>query len=160
MHLLRRTAHDDRNTDDENDAIDPELRLRTVRTAHSTLEESIRTEERAHRRRTMMRKRSKGFFRRGIDKKRDQGIAESQSGEQSTAPAITGLRRNIYVNVPLPQDELDSHGEPIVRYARNKIRTSSECPGGTQWRRVLTYIQSTLSLLSYLETSSNSFAGK
>ena len=70
MHLLRRTAqHDDPDIDDENAAIDPELRLRTVRTAHSTIEESIRTEERAQRRRTMMRKRSRGFFRRGADKK-------------------------------------------------------------------------------------------
>ncbi|GJE99985.1 phospholipid-transporting ATPase [Phanerochaete sordida] len=111
--------------DDENDAIDPELRLRTVRTAHSTLEESIRTEDRARRRRTMMRKRSKGFFRRGTDKKRvkDQSITESPP-EPSAAPPVTGLRRNIYVNMPLPPDELDSNGEPVVRYVRNKVRTS------------------------------------
>ena len=125
MHLLRRNAHDDPAIDDENDGIDPELRLRTVRTAHSTLEESNRAEERAQRRKTMMRKRSRNFFRRGTDKKRvkDPTIAETQPTE-SAAP--TGPRRNIYVNVPLPHSELDSHGEPIIRYARNKVRTSSE----------------------------------
>lgn len=127
MHLLRRNAHhDDPDLEDENDAIDPELRLRTVRTAHSTIEESIRTEERAMRRKTMLKKR--GFFRRGTDKKRvkDPVISETTS-ESNAAPPVHGLRRNIYVNMPLPQDELDSHGEPIVRYVRNKVRTSSEC---------------------------------
>ena len=128
MHLLRRTAHhDDPDIDDENDAIDPELRLRTVRTAHSTIEESIRTEERAMRRKTMRRK---NFFRRGTDKKRvkDPSLAEGQSPpETGAAPPVHGLRRNIYVNMPLPPDELDSKGEPIVRYVRNKVRTSSKC---------------------------------
>ena len=76
----------------------------------------------------MMRKRSKGFFRRGTDKKRvkDPTIAESPPSEPNAAPPVTGLRRNIYVNLPLPHDEVDSHGEPVVRYARNKVRTSSE----------------------------------
>ena len=124
MHLLKRTApHDDPEIEDENEAIDPQLRLRTVRTAHSTIEESIRTEDRARRRKSMRRK----FFRR--DKKRGKELSQSQepSSEPSTAPPVTGLRRNIYVNMPLPPDELDSKGEPIVRYVRNKVRTSSEC---------------------------------
>ncbi|EKM52958.1 uncharacterized protein PHACADRAFT_259127 [Phanerochaete carnosa HHB-10118-sp] len=126
MHLLRRTAqHDDPDIDDENAAIDPELRLRTVRTAHSTIEESIRTEQRTQRRRTMKRKRSMGFFRRGTDKKRvkDPSITESPP-EPGAAPPVTGVRRNIYVNMPLPPDELDHKGEPVVRYVRNKVRTS------------------------------------
>ena len=126
MHLLRRTApHDDPDIDDENEAIDPELRLRTVRTAHSTLEEASRTEERAVRRKTMRRK----FFRRGTEKKRGKELSQPQepSSEPGTAPPVTGLRRNIYVNMPLPPDELDSKGEPVVRYVRNKVRTSSEC---------------------------------
>lgn len=33
-------------------------------------------------------------------------------------------RRSVYVNLPLPSHDLDKHGEPIVRYARNKVRTS------------------------------------
>ena len=129
MHLLRRTAQDDPDIDDENDGIDPELRLRTVRTAHSTLEESNRAEERAQRRKTMMRKRSRNFFRRGTDKKRvkDPTVSEPPPTDSGGPAAPTGPRRNVYVNAPLPHSELDSHGEPIVRYARNKVRTSSEC---------------------------------
>lgn len=128
MHLLRRTAHDDPDIDDENDGIDPELRLRTVRTAHSTLEESARAEERAQRRKTMMRKRSRNFFRRGTDKKRvkDPSVSEPPPADSGGVVTPTGPRRNIYVNVPLPHSELDHNGEPIVRYARNKVRTSSE----------------------------------
>ena len=155
MHLLRRTAqHDDPDIDDENAAIDPELRLRTVRTAHSTLEESIRTEERAQRRR---RKGSKRFFRRG-DKKRakEQSIAEHPP-EPSAAPPVTGLRRNIYVNVPLPPDELDSHGEPVVRYVRNKVRTSSEYPPSLDAIRAkITAFQSTRLSLSCPGTCTSS----
>ena len=128
--LQRRPNHDDLDIDDENDAIDPELRLRTVRTAHSTLEESIRTEERARRRRSLLHKRSMKFFRR--DKKRSgkadsvKSTPEAAAGEHAAAPPITGLRRNIYVNMPLPPDELDKRSEPLVRYVRNKVRTSSE----------------------------------
>jgi phospholipid-translocating ATPase len=126
MHLLRRSAHhDDPEMDDENDAIDPELRLRTVRTAHSTIEESNRTEERAMRRKTMRKR----FFRRGGTKRgKDPSLPENTT-EASTAPPVTGLRRNIYVNMPLPTDELDSNGEPVVRYVRNKVRTSSTSSG-------------------------------
>ncbi|KAI0684455.1 phospholipid-translocating P-type ATPase [Cytidiella melzeri] len=122
MHLLRRSSDHD-SPDDENDTIDPELRLRTVRTAHSTLDESNRLEERAQRRKSI---RSRGFFRRGTEKKR-QGKAESvieSPPESGSAPPVTGLRRNIYVNIPLPPDELDPKGEPVVRYVRNKVRTS------------------------------------
>ena len=122
--LLKRANHDDLDIDDENDAIDPELRLRTVRTAHSTLEESIRTEERAHKRKSARRKRSLKFFR-----KKRSGKAESATPEApgpGTAPPVHGLRRNIYVNMDLPPDEKDRKGEPIVRYVRNKVRTSSK----------------------------------
>ena len=125
--LQRRANHDDSDIDDENDAIDPELRLRTVRTAHSTLEESMRTEDRARRRKSLLHKRSMKFFRR--DKKRSGKTDSVKSvADQSAdhAPPITGLRRNIYVNLPLPPDELDKKNEPVVRYARNKVRTSSE----------------------------------
>jgi phospholipid-translocating ATPase len=33
-------------------------------------------------------------------------------------------RRSVYVNLPLPASDLDKGGEPAVRYARNKVRTS------------------------------------
>lgn len=130
MHLLRRTHHDELDHDnDEDETIDPELRLRTVRTAHSTIEESIRTEERARRRRSVMRSKSRHFFRRGSDKKRAvKNEAPKEAPAESTAAApVTGRRRNVYVNMPLPAEEVDTHGEPVVRYHRNKVRTSSEC---------------------------------
>ncbi|TBU57250.1 phospholipid-transporting ATPase 1 [Dichomitus squalens] len=123
MSLFRRNAHpnDELDTDDEiNDGIDPELRLRTVRTAASTIAESIRQEQRAERRKSTRRKGSR-FFRRGTEKRR-QETADSDS--PATQPNIHGRRRNVYVNVPLPPDEKDNHGEPIIRYARNKVRTS------------------------------------
>ncbi|KAI0794941.1 phospholipid-translocating P-type ATPase [Abortiporus biennis] len=116
---------DDLDTDEEDqDAVDPELRLRTVRTAASTLAESIRQEERAERRKTMRKKRS--FFRRNTEKKRQkvEESATASSEAAAAAPPITGLRRNVYVNIPLPDDELDPSGEPVIRYARNKVRTS------------------------------------
>ena len=124
MSLFRRNAHpdDELDTDDEiTDAIDPELRLRTVRTAASTIAESIRQEQRAERRKSTRKKGSR-FFRRGTEKRR-QDTADSDT--PTSQPNIHGRRRNVYVNMPLPPDEQDSRGEPIVRYARNKVRTSS-----------------------------------
>ena len=38
---------------------------------------------------------------------------------------IPGQRRNIYVDHPLSAIEVDQYGEPLARYARNKVRTSS-----------------------------------
>lgn len=37
---------------------------------------------------------------------------------------VEGVRRMLYVNLPLPTTLLNSKGEPIVRYVRNKVRTS------------------------------------
>lgn len=123
--LTRRPVSDDDVTDDEDvRSIDPELRLRTVRTAASTLAESAAVEQRAERRRTflMNKARKKGsFFRRGTEKKRP-----AQDPVPPTAPQIPGQRRTIYVNRPLPISEVDSKNEPLVRYPRNKVRTTSE----------------------------------
>ena len=120
----RRTFPEDIDIDDEvNDAgVDPELRLRTVRTAASTIAESIRQEQRQERRKSMRKKGSR-FFRRGTEKRKE--AADAQAPPPS-APQITGRRRNGYVNCALPMDEVDHNGEPIARYARNKVRTSSE----------------------------------
>jgi len=125
----KRPNGDDDVTDDEDArSIDPELRLRTVRTAASTLAESAAVEQRAEKRRTLLmnRKKKKGsFFRRGSDKKRPPPDSVAPP-----APAIPGQRRTIHVNRPLPMSEVDSKNEPLVRYPRNKVRTTSEplCP--------------------------------
>lgn len=125
MAFSRRHPHpDDVDTDDEQDAnIDPNLRLRTVRTAHSTIAESVLVEQRATRRK------SRRFFKRKPSKKQ-LAAAPPPEPPQPAAPAapsthVPGRRRNIYVNQPLEPDELDQHGEPEVRYVRNKVRTSS-----------------------------------
>ena len=83
-----------------------------------------------------MRKKSKGsFFRRNTEKRRqDSGDSDPTPTAQ---PSIHGRRRNVYVNVPLPADEKDSGGEPVVRYARNKVRTSSAYLPSISPRRVL-----------------------
>lgn len=125
----RQTAEDD----DENANIDPELRLRTVRTAHSTLEEATRAEQRAERRRSVRRKRSR-FFRKDKEKRSKSvdgsalgTVPEGQQDGQGKSTVIPGARRNVYVNMPLTAMEVDREGEPLARYVRNKVRTSSEC---------------------------------
>lgn len=116
---------DELDTDDENDGtIDPELRLRTVRTAASTMAESVRSEQRAQK--AKQRKRSLKFFRSRSLSKRKADVPEEDVPDVPTAVQITGPRRNIYVNVPLSPAEADVHGEPHVRYVRNKVRTASE----------------------------------
>ncbi|KAF9223068.1 phospholipid-translocating P-type ATPase [Gyrodon lividus] len=107
--------------DDDNDApIDPELRLRTVRTAASTIAESIRSEQRAERRRTVRTKRSLFFRREKRPKTADSAVSEATT----SGPQVPGERRNVYVNFPLSAMEVDQYGEPLARYARNKVRTS------------------------------------
>ncbi|KZT60583.1 phospholipid-translocating P-type ATPase [Calocera cornea HHB12733] len=112
--------------EDDSAGLDHDLRLRTVRTAASTLAESIHTEERRFKRRKTRRNALKTFFRRQSDKGKDRGKAGQAEGEDQTGkPAvITGERRRIYVNAEIPLGELDQHGDPLARYPRNKIRTS------------------------------------
>ena len=64
MSPYRQNLHpNDVDTDEENDdTIDPDLRLRSVRTAASTIQESYRDEERVQRRKTKLRQRSLKFF--------------------------------------------------------------------------------------------------
>jgi phospholipid-translocating ATPase len=135
---------DDLSTDDEDpndDSIDPDLRLRTVRTAASTIAESIREEQRIQKRKTKVRKRSLRLFRsRSKEKKKaveageeDDGVGgegriaahEQQGAATAPTPQIVGQRRNIYVNVAPSPAECDSKGEPVVRYERNKVKTTS-----------------------------------
>ncbi|KAF9033703.1 phospholipid-translocating P-type ATPase [Hymenopellis radicata] len=109
---------------DDDEEIDPELRLRTVRTAASAIAESIRSEQRHERRK---KKRSR-FFRRTTEKKRPSssrsGGGGGGDGDGTPSTEVPGERRNVYVNFPLSHAELDSNGEPTVRYERNKVRTT------------------------------------
>lgn len=119
MSFFKRHPQQDQDDNDDNDApIDPDLRLRTVRTAASTIAESIRSELRAQRR--SARKKRSLFFRK------DKRPKTADSDATTSGPQIPGLRRNVYINTPLSAAEVDQHGQPLVRYARNKVRTSSK----------------------------------
>ncbi|KAJ8082391.1 phospholipid transporting ATPase [Marasmius tenuissimus] len=113
--LGRSTNH--RDTDSEDETIDPELRLRTVRTAASAIAESIRSEQRAERRKT---KKRRNFFRRNPEKKHP----EPPPTDAAPSTEVPGERRNVYVNHPLAHLEVDNKGEPVARYKRNKVRTT------------------------------------
>ncbi len=157
MSFFRRHDHpDELDTDEENnDAIDPELRLRTVRTAASTIAESNRQEQRAQRRKSMRKKGS--FFRRNTEKRRQNS---GDSDAPTSQPSIHGRRRNVYINMPRPTDEKDSHGEPIVRYARNKVRTSSACLSSISSSYAATLLQSTPLSPSSPEISTSNSVGE
>lgn len=115
----RHKIADEPDPDDNDDNIDPELRLRTVRTAASAIAESIKSEQRAERRKS----RHKGFFgRHGAAKK---AVKPALSSDSLVSSKVAGVRRNIYVNLPLSAMEVDRYGEPKVRYVRNKVRTTS-----------------------------------
>ncbi|KAH9991941.1 hypothetical protein BJV74DRAFT_884730 [Russula compacta] len=109
--------------DDHDTNVDQDLRLRTVRTAASTIAESIASEQRAERRRSIRHKRSK-FFRSKSAKYPDHEKIHTPAPNAPAAIQITGRRRNIYVNMPLAPSESDRNGEPILRYARNKVNTT------------------------------------
>ncbi|KAG6829409.1 hypothetical protein H0H92_004611 [Tricholoma furcatifolium] len=110
-------APEDLTDEEVDDTIDPELRLRTVRTAASAIAESIKSEQRAERRKGT-RTRSR-FFRRNTTAKKPQ-LAPAEAGPSK----VPGVRRNVYVNHPLSAMEVDQNGEPVVRYQRNKVRTT------------------------------------
>ena len=113
----------DDNTTENDDTIDPELRLRTVRTAASAIAESIRTDQRAEKRRSTIHKRSRFFRSKHADKKPEPPTTSTVAPTSSRVP---GARRNIYVNHSLSAMEVDHCGEPKVGYVRNKVRTTSE----------------------------------
>ncbi|CAE6474741.1 unnamed protein product [Rhizoctonia solani] len=136
MSFFKRHPHlDEDGTDTDN--VDPNLRLRTTLTAHSTIAESIRSELRQQRRKKSLAKaRNKFTFKRpgtagsqkspqreGVD---EHGLERTPSEHPPPAPSAqpAGERRTVYINQPLPQNEIRSNGDPIVRYVRNKVRTS------------------------------------
>ncbi|RDB16619.1 Phospholipid-transporting ATPase DNF1 [Hypsizygus marmoreus] len=118
--LKRNHAPPEDLTDEENDdSIDPELRLRTVRTAASAIAESIISEQRAERRKSI-RKRSRFFRSSKAQPKRPESI----NTEAGPSKEVSGVRRNVYVNYPPSAMEVDQTGEILVRYKRNKVRTT------------------------------------
>ncbi|PPQ70040.1 hypothetical protein CVT25_006368 [Psilocybe cyanescens] len=119
MSLFKRNqVIDEPDTDEENDdTIDPELRLRTVRTAASAIAESIKSEQRTERRKSRSR-----FFRRHTAEKKPQPAPTEAA--PTAVPKIPGVRRNVYVNYSLSAMEVDHEGEPKARYVRNKVRTT------------------------------------
>jgi phospholipid-translocating ATPase len=123
MSFFRRHPHlEDGDTDEEqHENIDPDLRLRTVRTAASTLAESILSEARAQKRKSLRKKGS--FFRKSTSKRRPK---TAESIPEPAGVEVKGQRRNVYVNQSLTAMEVDQHGEPLARYVRNKVKTSSK----------------------------------
>ncbi|GLB40906.1 putative cation transport ATPase (P-type) (TC 3.A.3) family. Type IV subfamily protein [Lyophyllum shimeji] len=112
--------HEDLTDEEHDENIDPELRLRTVRTAASAIAESIKSEQRAERRKSL-RKGSR-FFRRHVSAKKPESV--TATAEAGPTKEVPGVRRNVYVNYPLSAMEVDQNGEPLVRYVRNKVRTT------------------------------------
>ncbi|KZV96713.1 phospholipid-translocating P-type ATPase [Exidia glandulosa HHB12029] len=107
-------------------AEDPALRLRTVRTAASTIAESIRSEaarDDRRRRKDKGKKRSRFLGFGTARDTREDGI----DVDGKKAPA-SGPRRLVHVAVPLGRDEVKRNGEPLTTYVRNKIRTSKYTP--------------------------------
>ncbi|PFH48817.1 hypothetical protein AMATHDRAFT_5455 [Amanita thiersii Skay4041] len=127
MSLFKRIQSHSSETDEEHDdSIDPELRLRTVRTAASVIAESIKSEQRAERRKSIRTKSSR-FFSRNTEKDRKHRPDTASSSSAAAAlptKEVPGSRRNVYVNHPPSAMEVDQHGEPIARYVRNKVRTT------------------------------------
>ncbi|KAG8703861.1 hypothetical protein FRC09_003907 [Ceratobasidium sp. 395] len=143
MSFFKRHPRLDEEDGSDGENVDPNLRLRTTLTAHSTIAESIRSELRQQR-----RKKSLVRARFGLGKKHerpdtsstvrsthsavtatnDLHRTETQASEPAPAATTTatGQRRMVYVNLPLPDSETKSNGDLVVRYERNKVRTSSE----------------------------------
>ena len=66
------------------------------------------------------------FRRRSSKKKQRERPPGSSDGGEPPVPHVVGQRRQVYVNFPLPREQVDQRGVPLVRYKRNKVRTSSE----------------------------------
>ncbi|QRW07306.1 phospholipid-translocating P-type ATPase [Ceratobasidium sp. AG-Ba] len=115
---------DDGNSDVEN--VDPNLRLRTTLTAHSTIAESIRSELRQQRRKRSLAARTRSTTSAATAEPQPRTSFSGQRLKRASTQgqATAGHRRMVYVNLPLPDSETNSSGDPVVRYARNKVRTS------------------------------------
>jgi phospholipid-translocating ATPase len=127
--LFRRQNANDADTDEEDDSadVDPDLRLRTVQTAASTIAESIRSEQRMHRRRTKRRKLwgSKMSLNKKPPSNSGHESVVQEAATAATPASANGSRKNIYINMPLGPNDVDRQGRPINKYVRNKVRTTS-----------------------------------
>jgi phospholipid-translocating ATPase len=156
MSFFKRNRIQEPDTDEENDdGIDPELRLRTVRTAASAIAESIMSEQRAERRKS--RHKGSMFFRKQAAAKKPQPAPPTDIPAPTRLP---GTRRNIYINHPLSAMEVDHNGEPKVRYVRNKVRTTSACLSHISYISVLILVQNIPFLHLYPKTCTNNFDGE
>ena len=118
----------DNEPDEQDDQIDPELRLRTVRTASSAIAESIRSEQRRERFRAKRKKIWGSLKGKKTPSNAGHGSELRQDSGSSTILSTAGRpRRNVYVNCQLLPQDVDSNGSPLRVYVRNKVRTSSEC---------------------------------
>ncbi|KAG8707365.1 hypothetical protein FRC09_001867 [Ceratobasidium sp. 395] len=142
MSFFKRHPRLDEEDGSDGENVDPNLRLRTTLTAHSTIAESIRSELRQQRRKKSLARARFGFVKKhermdtsGTVRSTHSAAAatddlhwtETQAREPApaaTATTTTGQRRMVYVNLPLPDSETKSNGDPVVRYERNKVRTS------------------------------------
>ena len=58
----------------------------------------------------------------------DTATANDQSDAKSTGPSSNGESRTLFFNQPLPPEMKDEEGNPLITYARNKIRTAKYTP--------------------------------
>ncbi len=136
----RHQAPDNEDTDDDDNQVDPALRLRTVRTAHSTIAESIRSETRRTERRRKSRKwQTKGIFKKSRLHTAEDDLPRPTEPVEPPRPDLpeSSKRRSIYVNQPLPLDQQDQHGDPQITYVRNKVRTTSKHQSMTPYGHTL-----------------------
>ncbi|TIB13429.1 hypothetical protein E3P92_02275 [Wallemia ichthyophaga] len=111
-HLIEDDTDDDTINSPLN--VDPNLRLRTVRSASS----SIREAHRHDKRRESKRKRLREKVKKAANKLKDKNATVPDKSP------VDGNRRNVYANIPLPPYELSKTGDPIAKYPRNKVRTA------------------------------------
>ncbi|CAJ0753486.1 2508_t:CDS:2 [Entrophospora sp. SA101] len=58
------------------------------------------------------------------DSEAENGTKIGHKRQLSTSNLQQSQKRRVYVNMPLPTEELDQHGEPKISFVPNKIRTS------------------------------------
>ena len=58
----------------------------------------------------------------------EAGTATAKGSRSSRKAAELRRRRNVWVNVDLPDNELGKNGQPVAVWARNKVRTSKYTP--------------------------------
>ena len=88
-----------------------------------------------HRKRDSIKRRFKRGASGQLEKKRESAGSDladgSQTGESTTEESVDGnggQGRQIFFNIPLPDDAKDEEGHPTANFGRNKIRTSKYTP--------------------------------